>query len=155
MRLLFREGLAKDGQATGTLAEPLQADRKGSAVERIDGRRIGLNTRPVDAVTLLWLHRRHCPSNAVTTQQRQSGGTPLPSSPCSLAAADGPAVLDIGTEEVLFDWRYHSQNSPMQFYDLHPDGQRFPMITTDRVEPKQINVALNWFEELERLVPVH
>ncbi len=65
-----------------------------------------------------------------------------------------PPVLDVGDEEELFDWRYHAQNSPMRYYDLHPDGQRFLMITTDRVEPRQINVVLNWFEEFERLVPV-
>ncbi|MBP99051.1 MAG: hypothetical protein CL477_00030 [Acidobacteria bacterium] len=93
MRLLFRESLAKDGQAAGTLAEPPQAGREGPFVERIDGRRVGLNTRPVDAVTLSWLHRGHCPSNVVTTQQRQAGDTPLPSSPCSLAAVDGPADI--------------------------------------------------------------
>jgi serine/threonine-protein kinase len=42
-------------------------------------------------------------------------------------------------------------------YDIHPDGQRFIMVsepedaTTSR--PQQVNIVLNWFEELRRLVP--
>ena len=31
-------------------------------------------------------------------------------------------ALSFGTEEVLFDWQYHERNSPMQFYDVSPDG---------------------------------
>ncbi len=40
-------------------------------------------------------------------------------------------------------------------YDIHPDGQRFLMMNMQGPEgprPK-INVVLNWFEELKRLVP--
>ena len=66
----------------------------------------------------------------------------------------GATVLDVDDEEVLFPWRYYTQQSPMRFHDLHPDGQRFLMITTDRAEPRQINVVLDWFEELNALVPI-
>ena len=43
-------------------------------------------------------------------------------------------------------------------YDVSPDGQRFLMLKP--VEQKeapltQINVVLNWTEELKRLVPTH
>ena len=43
-------------------------------------------------------------------------------------------------------------------YDVSPDGQRFPVLKP--VEQKeapltQINVVLNWSEELKRLVPTH
>jgi hypothetical protein len=41
-------------------------------------------------------------------------------------------------------------------YDVSPDGQRFLMLKpADQAEasPTQINVVLNWFEELKRLVP--
>ena len=40
-------------------------------------------------------------------------------------------------------------------YDVSPDGQRFLMVkpVEDQTTPTQINVALNWFEELKRLVP--
>ncbi len=34
-----------------------------------------------------------------------------------------------------------------------PDGQRFLMIKEAGPEATQINVVLNWFEELKRLVP--
>ena len=70
-----------------------------------------------------------------------------------------PPALDFGAEEVLFDWRYYQRNSPMQFYDLSPDGQRFLMITTGDaggVGPgrAEIRVVVDWFEELKRLVPI-
>jgi len=40
-------------------------------------------------------------------------------------------------------------------YDISPDGQRFVMIkeSEEQQEARQINVVLNWFEELKRLVP--
>jgi hypothetical protein len=41
-----------------------------------------------------------------------------------------------------------------QSYDVSPDGQRFLMIKeTDVGGGQQINLVLNWFEELKRLVP--
>ena len=69
-----------------------------------------------------------------------------------------PPALDFGAEEVLFDWRYHQRSSAMPFYDLSPDG-RFLMITTgdaagDGSGRAEINIVLDWFEELKRLVPV-
>jgi hypothetical protein len=39
---------------------------------------------------------------------------------------------------------------------VSPDGQRFLMITPNEAgdaAPAQINVVLNWFRELKRLVP--
>ena len=39
-------------------------------------------------------------------------------------------------------------------YDVSPDGQRFLMLkATDQPAPTQINVVLNWFEELKQKVP--
>ncbi len=40
-------------------------------------------------------------------------------------------------------------------YDITPDGQRFLMIKPSEQEssPVQLNIVLNWFEELKRLVP--
>jgi hypothetical protein len=40
-------------------------------------------------------------------------------------------------------------------YDISSDGQRFPMIkeTEQAQSLTQINVVLNWFEELKRRVP--
>jgi hypothetical protein len=41
-------------------------------------------------------------------------------------------------------------------YDVHPDGKRFIMVTDAErptSERAQINVVLNWFEELRQGVP--
>jgi hypothetical protein len=45
----------------------------------------------------------------------------------------------------------------MPYYDVSPDGQRFLMLkSTEQAgnAPTQINVVLNWFEELKQKVPV-
>jgi len=56
---------------------------------------------------------------------------------------------------VLFEGSYvTSQYSfTKQYYDISPDGQRFVMIKEQG--ESQINVVLNWFEELKRLVPTN
>ena len=59
-----------------------------------------------------------------------------------------------GKPRMLFEGRY--QPSPVQStnYDVSPDGQRFLMLKpTEQAAPTQINVVLNWFEELKRKVP--
>ena len=39
-------------------------------------------------------------------------------------------------------------------YDVAPDGKRFLMVQRDEPPPPaRIEIALNWFEELERLIP--
>ena len=38
-------------------------------------------------------------------------------------------------------------------YDVSPDGERFVMVRYSEESTPRINVVLNWFEELERLVP--
>jgi hypothetical protein len=41
-------------------------------------------------------------------------------------------------------------------YDIHPDGLRFIMVTEAEgptSERAQINVVLNWFDELRQAVP--
>ena len=69
----------------------------------------------------------------------------------------GP-TFSAGDPEVLFEQQYYFDRS-RRTYDLAPDG-RFLMIkdgaTTDgAAQTAQITVVLNWFEELERLVPVN
>ena len=46
------------------------------------------------------------------------------------------------------------QTGSQFYYDVSADGERF-LATTKRADapPVQIHVVLNWFEELERLVP--
>jgi Tol biopolymer transport system component/predicted Ser/Thr protein kinase len=61
-----------------------------------------------------------------------------------------------GKPRVLFQGQYSLSPATMPNYDVSPDGQRFLMIKpTEQVEtgPSQINVVLNWFEELKRRVP--
>ncbi len=51
---------------------------------------------------------------------------------------------------LLFEGQYGND------FDVAPDGQRFLMIqesVQDSAAPQQINVVLNWFEELKQRVP--
>jgi serine/threonine protein kinase/Tol biopolymer transport system component len=61
-----------------------------------------------------------------------------------------------GKPRMLFDRRYESPPFPIANYDVSPDGQRFLMLKPNEQEtaPTQINVVLNWFEELKQKVPV-
>ena len=52
--------------------------------------------------------------------------------------------------QMLFEGNYVQNNRPS--YDVSSDG-RFLMIKSAAEESAQINVILNWFEELKRLVP--
>jgi serine/threonine-protein kinase len=62
--------------------------------------------------------------------------------------------LNPGKPEVLFEGGYQIGGRISSNYDVTPDG-RFVMIRTDeKAAPAQINVVLNWFEELKRLAPV-
>ncbi len=40
-------------------------------------------------------------------------------------------------------------------YDASPDGRFLMVKTPPESVPRQINVVLNWFEELKRLVPTN
>lgn len=57
--------------------------------------------------------------------------------------------------EVLFEGDFYVVPGETSFpdYNISPDGERFLMIR--KQEPhRKIRVVLNWFDELERLVPV-
>jgi dipeptidyl aminopeptidase/acylaminoacyl peptidase len=59
------------------------------------------------------------------------------------------------SREVVFADQRFWRGAYRAHYDIHPDGQRFLMMNmqgSEGTRPK-INVVLNWFEELERLVP--
>jgi serine/threonine-protein kinase len=61
-----------------------------------------------------------------------------------------------GKPRVLFEGPYDPPPVPVANYDVSPDGQRFLMLkSTEQAQsaPTQINVVLNWFEELKRRVP--
>jgi serine/threonine protein kinase/Tol biopolymer transport system component len=66
--------------------------------------------------------------------------------------------LSAGKPKVLFAGQYQPSPNPVPNanYDVSPDGQRFLMVKPsgqDQVAPTQINVVLNWFEELKQKVP--
>ena len=62
--------------------------------------------------------------------------------------------LKAGTPRELFKGQFRGSATLFDHsYDLAPDG-RFIMIQEDEESAKtKINVVLNWFEELKRLVP--
>jgi hypothetical protein len=61
-----------------------------------------------------------------------------------------------GKPRMLFEGPYVATTGTFPNYDVSPDGQRFLMLKpTESAEaaPTQINVVLNWFEELKQKVP--
>ena len=54
--------------------------------------------------------------------------------------------------KMLFEGRYATYNT-MPAYDVTPDGQRFLLAKTGEQGPQEINVVLNWFEELKQKIP--
>jgi len=60
-----------------------------------------------------------------------------------------------GVPETIFEGPFFAIGNGNTSYDVAPDGQRFVMIKESEEQQKaaQINVVLNWFEELKRLVP--
>ena len=72
-----------------------------------------------------------------------------------IAAVQTEPTIVIGKPQPLFQRSYLQQLiGSGTNYDISPDGQRFLMIKEEsEQESTQINVVLNWFEELKRLVP--
>ncbi len=58
-----------------------------------------------------------------------------------------------GTPRLLFEGRYERDVANRTYYDVSPDGQRFLMVEAAETGTAQINVVLNWFEELKQKVP--
>ena len=61
-------------------------------------------------------------------------------------------TLSPGKPSLLFEGQYARSGQARADYDVTPDGQRFLMMM-DEATGSEINVVLNWFEELKRLVP--
>jgi Tol biopolymer transport system component len=62
----------------------------------------------------------------------------------------------VGKARMLFEGEYVPTPATLSNYDVTPDGQRFLMLKPSEsaeAAPTQINVVLNWFEELKRKVP--
>jgi Tol biopolymer transport system component len=64
-------------------------------------------------------------------------------------------TLSAGKPRMLFEGAYVLSPRSSANYDVSPDGQRFLMVEASEQgqAPAQINVVLNWFEELKRRVP--
>ena len=63
-------------------------------------------------------------------------------------SAGNPEVLLDGLPDDHGVWNW------MKPYDVAPDGQRFLLVRKEEgSDPTQINVVLNWFEELKQRVP--
>jgi hypothetical protein len=64
-------------------------------------------------------------------------------------------TLRPGTPRLLFE-RAFAKGGPWRDYDVSLDGRRFLMLkpTMEDVAHTQLNVVLNWLEELNRLVPL-
>jgi len=60
-----------------------------------------------------------------------------------------------GRPQLVFEGPYLTDLFATSNYDISPDGQRFLMIKEEEGQQDQINVVLNWFEELKRLVPTN
>jgi len=61
-----------------------------------------------------------------------------------------------GKPRMLFEGQYLPTPATFPNYDVAPDGQRFLMLKPSEQTasaPTQINVVLNWFEELKCRVP--
>jgi serine/threonine-protein kinase len=63
-------------------------------------------------------------------------------------------AFSVGKPKVLFEGTYVPTPRSFPDYDVSPDGQRFLMLkASEQATPTQINVVLNWFEELKVKVP--
>jgi dipeptidyl aminopeptidase/acylaminoacyl peptidase len=67
-------------------------------------------------------------------------------------------TFSAGRPTMLFEGEYLASPFPNTgvTYDVTPDGQRFLMIKDARTaSATQINVVVNWFEDLRRLLPAN
>ena len=68
-----------------------------------------------------------------------------------MLAAD---LVSSGKPQILFERPYRHSPVLIAGYDVTPDGQHFVMMSIDESsEARQINVVVDWFEDLKRLVP--
>lgn len=59
-----------------------------------------------------------------------------------------------GRPSKLFDGRFEVGDRTFRSYDISPDGKRFLMVQGEEESAStEVVVVLNWFQELERLVP--
>jgi serine/threonine-protein kinase len=87
-------------------------------------------------------------SNGQELFYRSDGGNSI----LVVAVRDGPE-FSAGKAETLFEHRYFSDpGNRLPSYDLSPNGQQF-LVIEEEPGVTELHVVLNWFNELERLVP--
>ena len=84
------------------------------------------------------------------------GGAP---NEMAVVTIDPGPPLSVGSPEALFDHApYRRRGADGRMYDIAPDGQRFLMLSRQDLgsarSPRQVNVVMNWFQELTERVPV-
>ena len=68
------------------------------------------------------------------------------------APIDTQHGFSAGTPKMLFQGQYVTLSNSTPNYDVTSDGQKFLMLKST-IQPTQINVIVNWFEELKQKVP--
>lgn len=63
------------------------------------------------------------------------------------------AALSASKPRLLFEGQYLRAQDSLPNWDVSPDGQRFLMLKAIELNVTQVNVVLNWFEELKQKVP--
>ena len=63
------------------------------------------------------------------------------------------SVVTAGKPRLLFEEQYVMESSPVRTFSVSPDGRRFVMLKQST--QAQLNIILNWTEELKRLVPTN
>ena len=69
---------------------------------------------------------------------------------------NGDGTLEFGKPKLVMEGDFKSTLGPWgRNYDLSPDGEKFLLISQEKSEamPRQINIVLNWQQELSELVP--
>ncbi len=71
-----------------------------------------------------------------------------------VVAIETDPVFTPGVPRFLFEWRFQSTafQGGGRHYDVTPDGRRFVMLRAEQEELAELNVVLNWFEELKAQV---
>jgi len=62
-------------------------------------------------------------------------------------------ALTPGVVTSLFEKSFFTPNAAPNRFDVTPGGERFLVLESRGSGAAEIQVVLNWFEELERLVP--
>ena len=72
-----------------------------------------------------------------------------------VVAIEASPALQVGTPRSLFEVPFVSVGMPSDpaSYDVTPDGKRFLMGLEERGVQDQLQVIVNWSDELKRLVP--